>query len=161
MTLFDTPLTLESLLARIEALEAKLMDKPARQCADVPPELRQAWGMWRLHKASDKRWTAIAKQRQIAKLAEVSGLDSDLAVRIVGEAIERGWTTFYAPKETPALPAAPKVIGAKAAFKPSETPLERDMAWLRQRFNRGDFGDDRAAYQAECQAVADKHRSAH
>lgn len=134
--LFDSPPTLESLLARIEALEAKVMDKPVRQCTEVPPELREAWGMWCLHKASDKRWTAIAKQRQIAKLAEVSGLNSALAVRIVGEAIERGWTTFYAPKE-PVKGAAPQARGVKEAFTPSETPLEKAISRARQDHHYG------------------------
>ena len=134
--LFDSPPTLESLLARIEALEAKVMDKPVRQCTEVPPELREAWGMWCLHKASDKRWTAIAKQRQIAKLAEVSGLNSALAVRIVGEAIERGWTTFYPLKQEPKPALNPAVPRGKPT-NGSESKLESHMGWLRQQLNLG------------------------
>jgi hypothetical protein len=134
MQLFDQPTTLESLLSRIEALEARVLDKPVRQCTEVPPELRPAWSMWTLHKAGSKGWTAIAKQRQVAKLAELSGLDADLALRMVEDAIERGWTTFYLPKDLPRKTAHKSVSDA---LKPCETPLERQLGWIRQQRHVG------------------------
>lgn len=136
MTLFDQPPTLESLLARIEALEAKVMDKPVRQSTEVPEELRQAWSLWYLHKAGSKNWTAAAKKAQVAKLFELAGFDGDLAVKIVNQSIERGWTTFFPFKDAPKLSIVPKV-GAKAALEPSETPLEKRLNQIRHAHHFG------------------------
>lgn len=123
--LFDEPLTLQSLLSRIEALEARVMERAPRQRSEVPDELRQAWSLWYLHKAGDKRWSAVAKKQQLAKLAEFSGFNPALAMQIVEESIEKGWATFYAPKSVPRLTSVKTV---KQAMKPSETPLERDIS---------------------------------
>lgn len=133
MTLFDQPPTLESLLARIEALEAKLLDKPVRQCTDCPPEIRQAWSLWCLHKAG-KGWTAQARKLCLARLVELSGLNGDLAERIVNRSIERGWTGLFAIKDEPKLSMVKPV---KEAMKPSETPLERDLGRIRHDHHFG------------------------
>lgn len=155
MNLFDDPITLESLLARIEALEAKLMDKPVRQCTEVPDELKPAWSLWYLHKAGSKGWTAVAKQRQVAKLSELAGSDGAMALKIVEQSIERGWTTFFAVKDDPPKLAIVQT-GAKAAFKPSETPLERDIARIRQDFHFGAIDvDERDRRIAD---ATDRHR---
>jgi len=161
MTLFDQPLTLESLLARIEALEARVMDKPVRQSTEVPPELRQAWSLWTLHKQGSKGWTALAKKQQAHKLADLSGGNSDTAMAVVEQAIEHGWATFYPLREQAKTAQAPAVRGPKEAFKPSETPLERAQAWTRQRYQRGDFGEGdaaREAFAAEMAKIVSKHR---
>lgn len=135
MTLFDSPPTLESLLARIEALEAKVMDKPVRQSTEVPPELRDAWSLWTLHKSGSKGWTAIAKQRQIAKLHEICGLDGDMATRVVEQSIERGWTAFYPPKDAPVPATKPKTV--RQAMQGTESPLEAQLGWIRQQQHFG------------------------
>ena len=154
MSLFDQPPTLESLLARIEALEAKVMEKPARQRSEVPDELRQAWSLWYLHKASDKRWSAVAKKQQMAKLAEFSNLNPALAMQIVEEAIEKGWATFYPPKNVPKL-AAVKTV--KEAMKPSETPLERDIGRARHDCHLGLI--DTAERDRRISAATQKYRA--
>lgn len=154
--LFDQPPTLESLLARIEALEAKVLDKPIRQCTEVPPELRQAWSLWTLHKSGSKRWTAAAKKLQVKHLADLSGLDSDLAMRIVEQSIERGWTTFFAPKDQPKLQAVQRVTGAKAALAPCETPLERQLGWIRQQQHFGQI--DAAEANRLAAEATERHR---
>ena len=136
MTLFDEPLTLESLLRRVEALEAALHDRPVRQCTEVPDELREAWALWKLHKSGSKGWTAIAKQKQMAKLRELSGLDSAKALAIVEQAVERGWTTFYPLKEDPKPAVNPAVPRGKPT-NGSESKLESHMGWLRQQLNLG------------------------
>lgn len=132
-TLFDQPITLESLLARIEALEAQVMSKPVRQQTDCPPEIRQAWGIWCLHKAG-KGWTAHARKLNLKTLVDLSGLNGDLAERIVNQSIERGWTGLFAVKEAPKLVSVKTV---KEAMKPSETPLERDIARARHDCHLG------------------------
>jgi hypothetical protein len=126
-TLFDEPITLQSLLSRIEALEAKLMDKPVANRTECPPEIRHAWGLWSLHRAG-KGWTAQARKLCLAKLVELSGLNGELAERIVNQSIERGWTGLFAVKDTPKLVSVKSVA---QAMKPSETPLERDIARAR------------------------------
>lgn len=153
MNLFDQPVTLESLLARIEALEAKLIDKPARQRSEVPDELRQAWSLWYLHKAGEKRWSAVAKAKQLSKLAEFSGMNPALAMQIVEEAIEKGWTTFYAPKSAPRLSV---VQSPREAMKPSESPLERDIARARQDYKFGAI--DAAERDRRIAEVTQRHR---
>lgn len=56
---------------------------------------------------------------------------------------------------------APAAMGAKVALAPSETPLDRDLNWLQQRFERGEFGEGEAGRQnllAERVKVIEKHR---
>lgn len=154
--LFDSPPTLESLLARIEALEAKVMEKPVRQSTEVPDELRQAWSLWTLHKSGSKGWTAIAKQRQIAKLAELAGRDGALAMRIVETSIERGWTTFYLPKDDPKPKVVPTQRTVKQAMQPTETPLERDIARARHDYHYGVI--DEAERDRRIQEATHRHR---
>lgn len=156
MNLFDEPPTLESLLTRIEALEAKVMDKPVRQSTEVPPELREAWSLWYLHKAGCKDWSAAAKRQQVKRLAEVSGLNPERALRIVEVAIEKGWRTFYELKDEPKLSLVPKAAGAKAAFTPSETPLERQRAWARQQLQLGAI--DQSEHDRIVAEATQKHR---
>lgn len=58
---------------------------------------------------------------------------------------------------------APAAMGAKVALAPSETPLDRDLNWLQQRFERGEFGEGEAGRQnllAERVKVIEKHREA-
>lgn len=152
MTLFDEPLTLESLLSRIEALEAKLMDKPVRQQTDCPPEIRQAWGIWCLHRAG-KGWTAQARKLCLAKLVELSGLNGDLAESIVNQSIERGWTGLFSVKETTKLKMIKPI---KEAMKPSETPLERDLNLIRHDHHFGHI--DTAERDRRIAEATQKHR---
>lgn len=151
-TLFDQPLTLESLLARIEALEAQVMSKPVRQQTDCPPEIRQAWGIWCQHKAG-KGWTAQARKLNLKTLVELSGLNGDLAERIVNQSIERGWTGLFAVKEAPKLVAVKTV---KEVMKPSETPLEKEINQAHHDF-KFDF-IDAAERDRRIQAATQRHR---
>lgn len=159
MTIFDDPITLESLAERVAALEAQLRDKPVRQSTEVPPELRQAWSLWTLHKSGSKGWTAVAKTRQIAKLFELAGFNGDVAMKIVEQSIERGWTTFFEVKEAPKLslvPSAGKTV--KQAMAPSETPLERDLARARQDCHFGII--DTAERDRRIAEATQRHREA-
>lgn len=63
---------------------------------------------------------------------------------------------------TVAASAQPRTQGAKEALAPTESPLERSLAYTKQRYERGEFGtgtDAMNAYRAECQAQTQKHRS--
>jgi len=110
------------------------MSKPARQQTDCPPEIRQAWSLWCLHKAGAKGWSAQSRKLCLAKLVELSGLNGDLAERIVNQSIERGWTGLFAVKDAPKLTAVKTV---QQAMKPSETPLERDVGRARHDCHLG------------------------
>lgn len=152
VTLFDEPITLESLLARVEALEAKLMDKPVREQTDCPPEIRHAWGIWCLHRAG-KGWTAQARKLCLAKLVELSGLNGDLAERIVNQSIERGWTGLFAVKETTKLTMVKPV---KEALKSTETALEREIALARHSHHFGQI--DTAERDRRIAEATNRHR---
>lgn len=157
MTLFDEPITMESLLERIEALEAALEVKGARKRTDCPPEIAQAWGEWNLHRAG-KGWTAQARKLSLTKLVELSGLNGEVALKIVRQSIERSYTGLFPVKEEPKLTLVPQAMkGVKEAFKPSETPLERDVAYARQLCSMGQIDvSERDRRIAEATA---KHRS--
>lgn len=156
MNLFDQPLTLESLLSRIEALEARVLDKPVRQCVEVPPEIREAWGLWYLHKAGSKNWSAIAKRKQIGRLMELSGGNSNMARLIVEQSIERGWTGFFELKQSATVTPITKPV--KEAMKPQESKLERDIARARQDYHYGVI--DQAERDRRIHEATSKHRSA-
>jgi len=51
-----------------------------------------------------------------------------------------------------AKPPAPETFGAAAALKTTETPLERDLAYARQRFDRGEF-DSEDDYRAHVRKI--------
>lgn len=51
-----------------------------------------------------------------------------------------------------AKPPPPESFGPAAAMKPSETPLERDLAYARQRFDRGEF-ESEADYRATVKRI--------
>lgn len=74
------------------------------------------------------------------------------------EAIRTDWAKLGSAPPKP----SPKSFGPKAAMRESETPLERSLAYTKQRYERGEFGtgtEAMTAYQAECQKQTQKHRS--
>lgn len=161
MTLFDEPLTLEHLLDRIEALEARLDEKqPRAPRTDCPPEVAQAWALWYAYKAGRKGWNATAKKINLKKLCDLSALNSQLAMQIVEASIENGWAGLFAPKVEmgKVVPSAVQTKTVKQAMAPSESKLDRDLAYARQRWERGEFGEDQSAYVAERSRITEQHR---
>lgn len=161
MTLFDQPLTLESLAARLEALEALVQDKNPRAArTDCPPEIAHAWALWYAYKAGRKGWSAEAKRINLKKLCDLSCLNSQFAMQIVETSIENGWAGLFAPKVEvgKAAPSAVQTKTVKQAMAPSESKLDRDLAYARQRWERGEFGEDQAAYFAERSRITEQHR---
>lgn len=140
MTLFDEPITLESLLARIEALEAEVRGTKPRTRTDCPAEVAEAWGLWNLHRAGN-RWTAHAKQLNLRKLCELSTvdgkLDGEMALAIVNQAMERGYTGLYAVKDQSKAKVVSTHKTTKQALAPCETPLERALGRIRQDYHYG------------------------
>jgi len=56
----------------------------------------------------------------------------------------------------PAKAPPPESFGPAAALAPSETPLERDLAYCRQRWDRGEF-ETADAYRAALQRINADH----
>jgi hypothetical protein len=156
-SLFDEPVTLESLLARVEALEARVMEKPVRERVECPPEIRHAWGIWNLHRAGGKGWTAQSRKLNLKTLAELSGLNGDLAERIVNQSIERGWTGLFAIKDDPRprVTVTPIRNTVKQALAPTESPLDRAIAHARQLHHLGAI--DAAERDRRIQDAKSKH----
>jgi hypothetical protein len=159
MSLFDAPVTLEDLLHRVEALEAAMLEAKPRARTDCPPEIAHAWGQWNLHRAG-KGWTPGARKLSLQKLVDLSGLNGDLALQIVHQSIEHGWTALYAPKDSvrPAPSAQPKARSAKEALAPSESKFDHSLSFAKQCFERGDFGEGQDAKDAYSHEVSRIYR---
>lgn len=159
MSLFNEVPTIESLLARIEALEAQVFEQgPKSRRTECPEELEPAWRKWHGYRQTKRGWTAEAKRLNLNKLATLAGKDGALAMRIVETAIERGWQTLYALKDDPQATTGaaqrPAVVQMRRA---EETPLERQLGFLRHQRNLGQITPEQ--FDAEARAAQQKYES--
>lgn len=124
------------LLARLEALESIVYQTPKAEMSKVDEPLNEAWQLWNRHR-NGKGWTAEAKKLNMRKLRELAGTDGELAVKIVKQAIELGYTGLW-PLKSPTdskrstIGCAPSAVQTKTvaqALAPSETKEERDRAY--------------------------------
>lgn len=126
------------LLARLEALESIVYQTPKAERSKVDEPLNEAWQLWNRHR-NGKGWTALAKKLSMNKLRELAGTDGSLAVKIVEQSIEKGYTALYPLKDsrdhvsgitaTRASPSAVQTKTVAQALAPSETKEERDRAY--------------------------------
>lgn len=94
MDMFADPMA--ELLARIEALEAAVFAKAAKPAKEKPEEaLSEAWCKWDRHRSGKKGWTADARALSMRTLRKLAGTDGALALAIVDQSIERGWTGLF------------------------------------------------------------------
>jgi hypothetical protein len=128
-----------ALMERVEALEAIVYasQKVERVKADEP--LNEAWQIWNRHR-SGKGWTAKARELSMRKLRELAGADGSLALKIVEQSVERGWTGLFPLKESQApthfTNLAPSLVQSKTvkeALTPTETPEQAHRNWLAQQ----------------------------
>jgi hypothetical protein len=131
-----------ALMERVEALEAIVYasQKVERTKADEP--LNEAWQIWNRHR-SGKGWTAKARELSMRKLRELAGADGALALKIVEQAVERGWTALYPIKssgdswqgagKSTVAPSAVQSKTVKEALTPTETPEQAHRNWLKQQ----------------------------
>lgn len=157
MSLFDESPTIESLLARIEALEAQVFEQgPKSKRTECPEELEPAWRKWHGYRQVKRGWTAEAKRLNLGKLVELAGRDCGLAMRIVEQSIEHGWQTLYplknAPQGATATSGPPSVVQIRRA---EETPLERALGFLRHQRRLDQITEDE--FQAATRAAQLKH----
>ena len=66
----------------------------------------ESWADWCQYRASQKGWTAKAKELSLRTLTTHHGEGHD-AKRIIETAIERGWTGLFPPTERNGKPAEP------------------------------------------------------
>lgn len=129
------------LLARLEALESIVYQTQKAERSKVDEPLNEAWQLWNRHR-NGKGWTAEAKKLNMRKLRELAGTDGELAVKIVRQAIELGYTGLWPLKpQTGKITSgrlgqsgggAPSAVQTKTvaqALAPSETKEERDRAY--------------------------------
>lgn len=160
MSLFSEPVSFEDLLERIQALEEAVFQKerrpPTRQ--DVPQEIAEAWDIWSKYRQG-KGWTAAAKTINSKKLMELSKGDSGLAVRIVEQSVERGWTGLFPLKEQPgpATTAPSKMKSVAEVLAPSESKYERQMGYLRHQQRMGAITQEE--YEAQARQAREKYHN--
>lgn len=158
MSLFDAKPSYEELLERIQALEEAVFKVEKRPVirTDVPREIAQAWDIWSKYRQG-KGWTAAAKTINSKKLMELSKGDSGLAVRIVEQSVERGWTGLFPLKEQPGptttAPAKMKTVAEVLA--PSESKYERQMGYLRHQQRMGAITQEE--YEAQARQAREKY----
>lgn len=132
------------LLARLEALESIVYQTQKAERSKVDEPLNEAWQLWNRHR-NGKGWTAEAKKLNMRKLRELAGSDGELAIKIVRQAIELGYTGLWplkAPQSNSVgrLSEAPRAVQTKTvaqALAPSETKEERDRAYREQQKRLG------------------------
>jgi hypothetical protein len=159
VSLFSEPVNIQDLLERIQALEAAVFQQerrpPTRQ--DVPQEISEAWDTWSKYRQG-KGWTAAAKTINSKKLMELSKGDSALAVRIVEQSVERGWTGLFPLKDQPGptttAPAKMKTVAEVLA--PSESKYERQMGYLRHQLRMGAITQE--DYEAQARQTRDRYQ---
>jgi hypothetical protein len=138
--LFSGDSLVAELLERIEALEAVVYASQRQVRVKAEEPLNEAWQLWNRHR-SGKGWTAKARELSMKKLRELAGTDGAMAMRIVEQSIERGWTGLFAIKEDKPngtggwTKPEPKQIHktVQEAFTPSESRDENHRAWLAQQ----------------------------
>lgn len=129
--------------ARVAALEALLNPQAKQARVKVEEPLNEAWQVWNRHR-NGKGWTAKARSLSMTTLREICGIDGALAMKVVEQSIERGWTALYPlrPRSTSTqsygstgTPNTPPVKYKTAAetLIPTETKEQRDAAYLAQQ----------------------------
>lgn len=146
MDIFTTRPTYEDLLERIQALEEAVFKTERRAAVrqDVPQEISEAWDAWSKYRQG-KGWTAAAKSINAKKLMSLSGGDSVLAVKIVEQSVERGWTGLFPIKEQT----------ENSHAKPKLTPAERTAVNI--ALNNG--GEIPSGYENNRDVVAEVERN--
>jgi hypothetical protein len=133
------------LLARLEALESIVYQTQKAERSKVDEPLNEAWQLWNRHR-NGKGWTALAKKLSMNKLRELAGTDGTLALKIVQQSVEAGYTALYPlksqrePSEHGLRSSAPSAVQTKTvaqALAPSETKEERDRAYREQQKRLG------------------------
>lgn len=128
------------LLERIEALEAVVYQQQRTERVKAEEPLNEAWQLWNRHR-SGKGWTAKARELSMKKLRELAGTDGQLAMQIVCQSIERGWSGLFPLKDSQAAGTGnqPNVSPAgrhktvKEALAPTETKEEAQRNWEAQQ----------------------------
>ncbi len=135
----------QSLLERVAALEALVYQQAKQERFKAEEPLNEAWQVWNRHR-NGKGWTAKARELSMKKLRELAGTDGQLAMQIVCQSIERGWTGLFPLKE---LNSFTQISGAHGsaptvkhktvaeAFTPSESRDANHAAWLAQQRQYG------------------------
>jgi len=148
--LFGQPDLIADLLARVEALEAMVYGKAEKPKAVKPDEaLNEAWQLWNRHR-NGKGWTAKARELSMRTLRELAGTDGSLALKIVEQSVERGWTGLFPLREATGpnctgsgmrmASQAPSAVQTKTvaeALAPSESREERDRAYIENQRRLG------------------------
>lgn len=141
------------LLARIEALEAAVFAKAPKPAKVTPEEaLSEAWCKWDRHRSGKKGWTSDARTLSMRTLRKLAGTDGALALAIVDQSIERGWTGLFPLKVDERVPAPVQHKTVKQALAPTEDKLTAQIRWLRNQVERG------AMTESEFNAEAEKAR---
>ena len=141
--LFHERPTVDELLERIQALEAVVFASQKAERVKVEEPLNEAWQVWNRHR-SGKGWTAKARELSMKKLRELAGTDGAMAMKIVEQSIERGWTGLFAIRED-------KPNGAGGWIKP-EPPPQRHKT-VQEAFTPSETKDaNRAAWEAQQRA---------
>lgn len=137
------------LLARIEALEAAVFAKAAKPAKESPDALGEAWAQWEEYRHG-KGWTANARALNMRKLRELAGTDGVLAVKIVQQSIERGWSGLFPLKQdAQTATVTPLYKPASEALKPAESKRDAHLGWLRQQLSLGAITQDEFNAEAE------------
>lgn len=133
----------QALLERVEALEALVYQQAKQERVKADEPLNEAWQVWNRHR-SGKGWTAKARELSMKKLRELAGTDGTLAMSIVCQSVERGWTGLFPLKSsstgapgTASSPAPVKHKTVAEAFTPSESRDANHAAWLAQQRQYG------------------------
>lgn len=138
------------LLARIEALEAAVFAKAAKPAKEKPEEaLSEAWCKWDRHRSGKKGWTADARTLSMRTLRKLAGTDGALALAIVDQSIERGWTGLFPLKVDERAPAPVQHKTVKQALAPTEDKLTAQLRWLRNQVERGVMTESEFNAEAE------------
>lgn len=157
MDLFSDDDRYTALLARLEALEAAVFPKAARPVKEsVGDPLLAAWQRWESYRKG-KKWTGEARVLNMRKLRALAGEDGALALAIVEQSIERGWTGLFPLKvDERATPQPAKHKTVREALAPTETKLERHLGWLDQQRRLGVMDDE--TYNREAAEAREKWR---
>ncbi len=134
----------QALLERVEALEALVYQQAKQERVKADEPLNEAWQLWNRHR-NGKGWTAKARELSMKKLRELAGTDGQLAMQIVCQSIERGWTGLFPMKTASTVtqssgnagfvPSTHKTVAE--AFTPSESRDANHAAWLAQQRQYG------------------------
>lgn len=149
--LFGREPTMAELLERIQALEAVVYQQAKRETVKAEEPLNEAWQVWNRHR-SGKGWTAKARELSMKKLRELAGTDGTLAMSIVCQSVERGWTGLFPLKSsstgapgTASSPAPVKHKTVTEALARTESREENERAWRAQQamYGNNQYGSDR------------------